>query len=74
MDRRSFCLTTVSSVTLAATGAHAADAFPTKPVRIIVPYAAGGGPDVLLRQIGPKLGEALGQSVVRELEITNVPF
>lgn len=64
MDRRTFCLTAVSAAALAATGARAADTFPNQPVHIIVPYAAGGGPDVLVRQISPKLAEMLGQAVV----------
>ncbi len=40
--------------------------FPSKPVKIVVPYAAGGGPDVLTRKVGPKLGDILGQPVVVE--------
>ena len=35
-----------------------------KPIRMLVGYAAGGGADVLARLIAPKLGEALGQTVV----------
>ena len=69
MNRRVFCLTAFSAAALAATGARAVDPFPNKPVRIIVPYAAGGGPDVLLRQISLKLGEALGQAVVIENKV-----
>lgn len=38
--------------------------YPTKPIRLVVPYAAGGASDVLARIIGPKLGEALGQQIV----------
>ena len=68
MDRRSFCLT-ASAAALHPLGARAADAFPSKPVRIISAYAPGGGPDVQLRQIGPALGEALGQAIVIENKV-----
>jgi tripartite-type tricarboxylate transporter receptor subunit TctC len=43
---------------------HAADNFPNRPVRLIVPYPAGGPNDVLARMIGVKLGEAWAQQVV----------
>src|SRR3954453_19894497 len=39
---------------------------PSKPIRLIVPYAAGGTSDILARQIGPKLTEAWGQPLVVE--------
>ena len=38
--------------------------FPAKPVRVIVGYSAGGGNDVIMRIVGQKLGENLGQPVV----------
>ena len=38
--------------------------FPAKPVRIVVGYSAGGGNDVIMRIVGQKLGENLGQPVV----------
>jgi tripartite-type tricarboxylate transporter receptor subunit TctC len=43
-----------------------AQSYPTKPIRLIVPYAAGGTSDILARQIGPKLTEAWNQPVVVE--------
>ena len=48
-----------------AAAAHA-QAYPTKAIRVIVPYAAGGTSDILARQIGPKLTEGWGQPVVVE--------
>jgi tripartite-type tricarboxylate transporter receptor subunit TctC len=41
-------------------------AYPNRPVRIIVPFAAGGGPDIRARQLGQKLSEQWGQPVVIE--------
>ena len=42
----------------------AQSAWPNKPVRIVVPFTAGGTTDVVARVVGQKLGEAWGQSVV----------
>ena len=49
-----------------AAGAAFAQAYPAKPIRIIVPFAAGGTSDILARAIGPKLTAAWGQPVVIE--------
>src|SRR5437868_593214 len=43
-----------------------AQTYPSKPIRLIVPYAAGGTSDILARQLGPKLSETWGQPVVVE--------
>ena len=44
--------------------AHGADAFPTKPVRIVVPFAAGGSTDILARNIAQRLNEVLRAPVI----------
>src|SRR3989442_1004868 len=41
-----------------------AQSFPGKPIRVIVPSIAGSSPDVRVRQIAPKLSEAVGQPVI----------
>ena len=38
--------------------------YPSKPIRFIVPFPPGGGNDLLARMVGPKLGEALGETVI----------
>jgi tripartite-type tricarboxylate transporter receptor subunit TctC len=44
--------------------AHAADPYPTKPVKWVVAYAAGGGTDAIARLVGSQLSSQLGQSVL----------
>ena len=44
----------------------AQQAFPTKPIRLVVGFAPGGGTDIVARAIAPKMGEVLGQSVIVE--------
>ncbi|MFC5496907.1 Bug family tripartite tricarboxylate transporter substrate binding protein [Caenimonas terrae] len=54
---------------LALAGVSAQGTFPSRPLRIIVPFTPGGSSDVLARAIGVELGKALGQPVL----IDNVP-
>ncbi|HZN86457.1 MAG TPA: tripartite tricarboxylate transporter substrate binding protein [Burkholderiales bacterium] len=57
----------VAAAALSAFAATAgAQTYPNKPIRVIVPYAAGGTSDILARQIGPKITEAWGQPVIVE--------
>lgn len=65
MRRRTLCLLSLLSL-LNAPALHAQDAWPTRPIRIVVPLAAGGGTDVLARVIALKLSAKLGQPVTVE--------
>lgn len=51
---------------LAATGAYAADNWPTRPVHIIVPFAPAGPTDAISRVLADKLGQSLGQQFIVE--------
>jgi tripartite-type tricarboxylate transporter receptor subunit TctC len=65
MTARSFCkLLQTLALAAFALGAAAQDNYPNRPIRMIVPYAAGGPTDVLARLMGLKLGELLGQAVI----------
>ena len=43
---------------------NAAEDFPSKPIRLLVPFAPGGGADIIARMLGPRLTERLGQPVI----------
>jgi tripartite-type tricarboxylate transporter receptor subunit TctC len=51
---------------LAIAGSAVAQIFPTRPITMIVPYAAGGPTDTIARVIGDRMGQSLGQAVVIE--------
>lgn len=51
-------------IALAILPAHAAESFPTRPIRMVAAAAAGSGPDILARHVGAKMSESLGQQVV----------
>ncbi len=67
MNKRTLlsALSVLSAACLFSTAALA-QAFPTKPVTLVVPYTAGGLTDVLARIVAPKLAEKWGQNVVVE--------
>jgi tripartite-type tricarboxylate transporter receptor subunit TctC len=51
---------------LACAPALAQEAYPSKPIRVVIGYSAGGGNDLIVRLIAPRLSEALGQPVIVE--------
>jgi len=53
-------------ITLAASSVFAQVAYPTRPIRLIVPFAPGGTTDVLARILGERLHQTLGQPIVIE--------
>jgi tripartite-type tricarboxylate transporter receptor subunit TctC len=59
-------LALLAAVALAVAGFAAAQSFPTKPIRLIVTYPPGGGADLMARLLAPKMGEALGATVIVE--------
>ena len=71
IKRREWMLGTLGGVIggglLSASGASAADAaWPSKPIKIIVPYPPGGSSDIIARSITQPLSEALKQTVLVE--------
>jgi len=66
MKKRQFVQTLALVATVAAPAFAWADTYPSRPVRIIVPYVAGGTVDLVARVLAQKLGEQMGQPFVVE--------
>lgn len=61
-----FLIPVMTLICAGATYAQTAQNYPTRPVRIIVPFAAGGNVDLVARAIAPQLSKGLGQQVIVE--------
>ena len=61
---RKTCWVMILGLLLAAGGAHAQPGYPTKPIRLIVPFPPGGGADIVARVVAQKLTESFGVSVI----------
>lgn len=69
MNQRRTIVAALAACAIAALSplkAFSADTFPSKPIRLVVPYPPGGGADVLGRMIARRLGEAVNQAIVVE--------
>jgi tripartite-type tricarboxylate transporter receptor subunit TctC len=66
MKLRSGVLAGLLLLGLACPYAHAAAEYPSRQIKIIVPFPAGAGPDQVARLLGQRLQEELGQTVVIE--------
>jgi tripartite-type tricarboxylate transporter receptor subunit TctC len=64
LNRRIMLSAMLSAAALRNAGA--AEAYPARPIRVIVPFTAGGGTDIVARTIMPKVGEVLGGTIVIE--------
>ena len=66
MQKIQFCMTAIALLVgpLTWIATVAAQGFPTKPIRLIVPYPPGGGNDTISRLLAPKFNEGLGQQLI----------
>jgi tripartite-type tricarboxylate transporter receptor subunit TctC len=68
MKRREF-LITIPGIGLYPCISYGQTGFPNNPIKIVCPYAAGGGPDIQLRQAAPYFGETFKQTVIIENKV-----
>lgn len=64
MKKRNFTLSALAALATLAAPAALAQAYPSKPIRLVVPFPAGGATDIFARAVSQKLGEKLGTTVV----------
>ena len=61
---RVFSAVALAALAVAGGQAHAADNYPSKPIRLVVPYPAGGGTDIIARLMSTQLSQRWGQPVI----------
>ena len=66
VSRRDLLKGAAAASALSLTGTAGAQAYPSRPIRVINPFAAGGGTDAFLRPLGAKVGTQMGQQWVIE--------
>jgi tripartite-type tricarboxylate transporter receptor subunit TctC len=64
MNSEKFRLAWLLSVALLWAGVVAAQGYPNRPIRLVVPYPPGGGTDVVARTLAQKMNEVMGQPVI----------
>src|SRR5258708_8845879 len=64
--RKTFSFITALAICLAGLAAASAQTYPSRPITMIIPFAAGGPTDILGRLVGQRMGEVLGQQVIIE--------
>ena len=64
--RHLICLSAIAAAAAIGVSPALAQSYPAKPIRMIVPFPAGGATDILARALSQKLGEKIGQTVVVE--------
>src|SRR5688500_4625951 len=66
LKRRALALSLAALAALAPFGASAQGGYPNKPIRVIVPFAAGSTTDIIARAIADKMWQSMGQQLVVE--------
>lgn len=66
MNKYKAVISVITAALLSVSSAYAQDSYPSKVVKVVVPFAAGGSTDLLARSIAERLGALWGQSVIVE--------